>query len=380
MKGAIPLGRVLGIRIGIHSTFFLIIAWMAWLGWQYAGWSASLWAIGMIVLLFSCVILHELGHSVVALQFGVEVTSITLLPIGGVAAMRSIPDTPWQELLIAVAGPAVNIVILLIMVPLLGFPDLIEAPLIPQSIRELMDWLIRANLALVVFNMVPAFPMDGGRVLRALLAMCFSYTTATAWATGAGRVVAVLFVVLGMRWNPFLALIGVFIFLGAGGEYRNVQIKEALRPYTVADLMRRNFGRVRGIDAVRSCLEAYHQDGHEHFIVEGVDGSLRGLLPASVWMAVLKERGPDEWIGRHMIQRYMSVSPNMALHESIWELSALNQEVFPVFVDRDIVGLLVMKDLRAIALPQQSQPPPAEQQFETERRFRLRAKRWVDMG
>lgn len=380
MKGAIPLGRVLGIRIGIHVTFFLIIAWMAWLGWHYAGGIASLWAIGMILLLFTCVVLHELGHSVVALQFGVEVTSITLLPIGGVAAMRSIPDTPWQELLIAVAGPAVNVVILLVLVPFFGFPEFLEAPLIPQSMGDLIDWLIRANLVLVIFNMVPAFPMDGGRVFRALLAMCFSYTTATAWATGAGRVVAVLFVLLGMRLNPFLALIGIFIFWGAGGEYRNVKVKEALRPYTVADLMRSEFGRIRGIDTMRTCLEAYHQNGHEHFIVEGADGSLRGLLPFSVWMSVLKERGPDEWIGRHMIQRYMTVSPSMALHESIWELSELNQEVFPVLRDRDIIGLLVMKDLREIAMPRESDSYTSEQERETRHRFRSPFKHAIDLG
>lgn len=378
MRGSIPLGRVLGIRIGIHFTFFLIVAWMAWLGWHYDGPVAGLWAVAMVLLLFSCVILHELGHSVVAMRFGVEVSSITLLPIGGVAAMRSIPDTPWQEMLIAVAGPAVNVLLLCLIVPFRGFPDWIDMPLIPQSLPELVDALVRANMVLVIFNLLPAFPMDGGRIFRAALAMCFKYTTATAWASGVGRIVAVLFVILGASVNPFLVLIGIFIFLGAEGEYRGVRVKDAVRNLTVADLMRTNVGTLRAIDSIRICLNAYHKKGTEHFVVIGSDGTLRGILPAAVWMAVLKEHGPDEWIGRHIVQRYFSLSPHNPLHQSIQELMAMDQDMFPVLLDRAVVGILAMDDVRSFVSAKLSEPQDVDP--EPHEDWILPAKVLVDLG
>ena len=172
MKWSIPLGRVWGIPIRMHLTFILLLAWIAWLGWSVDGLRASLWAVALIICLFACVVLHELGHSLVAMRFGAHVRSVTLLPIGGVASMKSIPEKPYQELLVSLAGPSVNLVIAAVLVAVRGgYHPLGEQSVFPTNIGELADALVNANLILAVFNLIPAFPMDGGRVLRSLLAL-----------------------------------------------------------------------------------------------------------------------------------------------------------------------------------------------------------------
>ncbi len=346
MKWSIPLGRVLGIRLGIHISFFLLIGWIAWLGWSYAGASASAWAVALIVLLFVCVILHELGHSVVALRFGIGVSSITLLPIGGVAAMKAMPEDPWQELWIAVAGPMVNVVILAILVPFAGFPAWLNIPLIPQSVPELVDALVRANMILIAFNLLPAFPMDGGRMLRAVLAMHLSYPLATAWASGIGRVVAVGFVLVGLYLNPFLALIGVFVFLGADSENRMVRMKAALKNVSVGLLMRKDFGVLQIDDTVRRCLEEYQWHGDEHFLV-GHQGGIIGILPARRWMDAVRDKGVEQPIREHVVRGYLGFHAEAPLAHVLPDLLAAKQDVFPVIAHGRVVGLLVMDDVRA---------------------------------
>lgn len=346
MRWSIPIGRVLGIRLGIHVSFFLIIAWIGWLGWTVGGFESSLWAVAMICLLFLCVILHELGHSVVALRFGVEVHSITLLPIGGVAGMKSMPEEPYQELLIAIAGPLVNVLILAVLIPFKGFPGWIDMPIVPRSVPEMVDAIIRANMILVIFNMIPAFPMDGGRVLRSVLAMVFSYGAATAWAAGVGRVMAVVFVFVGLWLNPFLALIGIFVFLGAEGEARMVRVKDALKNVPVSLIMKRDVPLVHRDDALRACLEAYHYRGQTDFLVRSGDG-VQGVLPAGVWMEALKKYGPDEAVGDHAMRRFVAFRPDTPLDAIIQEVWGMKQELFPVMDDGQLVGLLTLDDLRA---------------------------------
>lgn len=344
MRWSIPLGRVMGIRIAIHVSFFLIVAWIAWLGWAYGGAVASVWAVGLIALLFLCVVLHELGHSAVALHYGIAVEHITLLPIGGVAGMKAMPEEPHKELFIAVAGPLVNVVILALLIPLNGFPAWIDAPIVPQTVPELVDAIIRANMILVLFNLIPAFPMDGGRILRALLAMCISYGAATAWAAGIGRVMAAVFVLVGLYVNPFLALIGVFVFLGAEGEFRMVRVKEAVKNVPVRLLMRRA-GRVITVsDTLRTCLEVYHYEGQEQFVVTDEEG-LCGILPASTWMEAVKEYGPDEPVQSHCVRRFVTFRPDTSLDRIIQDVWEMKQECFPVVEESDVVGVLQVDDL-----------------------------------
>ena len=357
MKWSIPLGRVLGIRLGIHATFFLVIAWVAWLGWQYDGFSASLWAVAMICLLFVCVVLHELGHCAVALRFGIGVDSITLLPIGGVAAMKSIPEEPRQELLIAIAGPLVNVAILAVLIPLKGFPSWGDIAPIPGSLSELVDSVIRANMILIFFNLLPAFPMDGGRVLRALLAMVVTYARATAWASGIGRVVAVLFVLAGSAINPFLVVIGVFVFIGAGGENRMVQVKAAMAGVPARRLMRPPPTVLRPDEPLRTCLERFHYDHESCFLVQDEMG-LRGILPMNAWRKGIQKDGLDAPVGDHVVRRFLTFPPDVTLDAVIQEVSAMQQEYFPVLSGGQVQGLLVWSDVRDFVFKQSGRAGP----------------------
>jgi stage IV sporulation protein FB len=188
MKWSIPMGRVWGIPIRMHLTFILLLAWIAWLGWSVDGFRSSLWALALIVCLFACVVLHELGHSFMAMRFGAHVRSVTLLPIGGVASMQSIPEKPYQELLVSLAGPSVNVVIALVLMALRGgYHSWGEQHMFPMSVSELLDALINTNLVLAVFNLIPVFPMDGGRVLRSVLAFFPPYARATTVTATLGR-------------------------------------------------------------------------------------------------------------------------------------------------------------------------------------------------
>ena len=229
MRGSIKLTTVAEIGIYMHWTFWVLIAWVAFSALsQGATIGAAAMSVLFVLAVFACVVLHELGHAQMARQFGINTRDITLLPIGGVARLERIPTNPWQEFWIAVAGPAVNVVIAVALV------GLILALGIPMAVLDGTDAFLRLgflhqlaaiNILLVLFNMLPAFPMDGGRVLRALLAMRFDYFAATVAAARVGQVMAGLFVVLGLLFNPMLAFIAIFVFLAGRAEVRGVRMR-----------------------------------------------------------------------------------------------------------------------------------------------------------
>jgi Zn-dependent protease len=218
MKWSINAGRLFGIKLRIHLTFFLLLAFVFFTdikeGYKQAGLSVL-----FVCAIFACVVIHELSHSLVARRFGREPKSITLLPIGGVAAIDMMPTKPSQEIIISIVGPATNIAIA-ILLALLGGLKLaaaIEKSNLTAS-QSFLTNLIAANIVLAVFNLIPALPMDGGRVFRSILALKFGFLRATLWAVTIGKVIALLFIVLGFRYDPWLALIGFFIFSGANSE------------------------------------------------------------------------------------------------------------------------------------------------------------------
>jgi len=185
------LFRIRGIQLSIHASFLPLLAYVAWGGWTTAAWFGAAWSVGCIIALFVCVTLHELGHAVAAQHFGVRVPRILLLPIGGMAEMESIPRRPREEIIIALAGPAVNYAILGVLLIFVRFPQGLDWGYIELSAEGFGRYLVLVNLIMGVFNLLPAFPMDGGRVFRALLAMRFSYLRATQVAASVGKVVAV---------------------------------------------------------------------------------------------------------------------------------------------------------------------------------------------
>src|SRR5688572_28514191 len=217
MRGSWRLGRIAGIKVFVHWTFFLLIGWIFAMHLMTGrGVASAAMGVVFILVLFACVLLHELGHALAARRYGIATRDITLLPIGGVARLERIPRNPTHELVVALAGPAVNVVIaFLIFVGLLAVN---RGPISTQFLElqgGFFVQLLAVNIFLVLFNMIPAFPMDGGRVLRALLARRLHYARATAFAARVGQVIAVVLGVLGLfvLGNPMLLLVALFVFL-----------------------------------------------------------------------------------------------------------------------------------------------------------------------
>ena len=219
MKWSWKLGRFAGIDAYVHASFLLIVAWAAWAAFQGAGTGlAALLGVVFLIGVFASVLAHEFGHALVARHYGIHTRRIVLWPIGGVAQLEGEPRSPKQELHIALAGPAVNFVLaaaLFVVVNLLGLSN-------SGLLSSLLSSLMIANLTLGLFNLVPAFPMDGGRVLRAFLATRLGGGRATEIAVNVGKVAAVLFVIAGLFGNPMLMLVGAFVWFAAGAEGRHI--------------------------------------------------------------------------------------------------------------------------------------------------------------
>ena len=230
MKWSWNLARVMGTDVKIHFTFVLLLAWIGLSGLSAAGIAGAVASVLFVVLLFGCVSLHEFGHVLAARTFGIRTPDITLYPIGGVARLERMPEKPMQELIVALAGPAVNVLIAAFLFLLLGASASlggVETLADPRS--ALLSRLAAVNVFLVIFNLIPAFPMDGGRVLRALLGLRLGFLQATRHAVKVGRVIAIGFGVLGLFYNPMLIFIAAFVYFGAGQELAAVEMRERAR-------------------------------------------------------------------------------------------------------------------------------------------------------
>jgi stage IV sporulation protein FB len=293
MAWSIPIGSVKGTVIRVHFTFLLFLVWIAVTHYAQGGRDAALQGVIFILLLFLCVLLHEFGHVLAARRYGVQTPDITLLPIGGVARLERIPEEPSQELIVALAGPAVNLAIAAVLFLLLGGVLPQESMEVQNSGVSLLARLASVNIFLAVFNLIPAFPMDGGRVLRAVLAYRLGYSRGTQIAATVGQVVAFGLGLLGLMGNPLLIFIAVFVYLGAASEAHAVQMRQVSRGVLVSDAMITRFETLtpssRVEDAVQ-CLIKTTQ--HEFPVVDGA-GGLRGVLTRDDMIRALRERGPD---------------------------------------------------------------------------------------
>jgi Zn-dependent protease len=231
MRWSLKLGKIAGIRIYLHWTFLILPLWVFFNDpARGMGLPNTIQAALFIASLFGCIVLHELGHALAARRYGISTRDITLLPIGGVARMERMPREPKQELWVAVAGPLVNVGIAALLILILSVLQ-IPATRFLWPYAAFLPPLLVANWVLIVFNLMPAFPMDGGRVLRALLAQRLDYVRATRIAARVGQVMSVLFVIGGFTIpNPMLVLIGVFIFFGARNEAHIVEVGRNLEP------------------------------------------------------------------------------------------------------------------------------------------------------
>jgi len=230
MRWSLKIAKLAGIDIFIHFTFFILLTWVAFIQWKLNGSiGASFSGIAFILAIFGCVVLHELGHALAARKYGIRTKDIILLPIGGVARLEKIPTQPVQELWVALAGPAVNVVIAaLLAVYLWIINTLTPDNQLTMTTAAFVERIIGVNVFLILFNLIPAFPMDGGRVLRALLATRLAYIRATRISAGLAQAIALLFGTIGLFYNPILLFIAFFVWMGAAQESRMIRARSAL--------------------------------------------------------------------------------------------------------------------------------------------------------
>jgi Zn-dependent protease/predicted transcriptional regulator len=345
----------------LHVTFLIFLAFIGYGGLMEEGWSGAAWAVALFSSIFACIALHELGHSVVAQQLGVQVKSITLLPIGGVAALRNIPENPWHEIAITLAGPMVNAAIAGALIPFTGLPSHVLFVATPQDVHSLLLTLVQANITLFLFNFIPAFPMDGGRLLRAVLALVLSYRRATAVAATVGQGLAILFILAGLKFSFWLVIIGMFIFMGAEGEERIVRMRSFLHELDVEEIMSRDFVVLTPHTNVGEGLRMVYQTGQDDFPV--MDGDrLAGLVSRAAMVETANEISPQLVVAEVMDTDVPVVSPqDKVLH--VYEEMMNEGRTCLAVVDGDrVVGLLGPENISRYLLVQSSLKRPGRTQ------------------
>jgi Zn-dependent protease/predicted transcriptional regulator len=355
MKWSWKLATVAGIGLYVHATFFLLIAWVGVTYWLAGGSAAALSGIAFILALFACVVLHELGHALTARRYGIRTRDITLLPIGGVSRLERIPDDPRQEVWVSLAGPAVNVVIAAALYAWL----LLSQTLRPLSALTMaggpfLERLLLVNVSLAVFNLLPAFPMDGGRVLRALLAMRMDYVRATQVSAHVGQAMALVFGLIGLFSNPFLVFIAFFVWIGAAQEASMVQMRTALSGIPVSRAMLTNFQIVAPDDAAKRVLELILAGSQQDFpVVDGGQGGrVAGVLLRSDVLKALAQRASD-WRVRDVMRReFEVVDAADMLDTALARLQSCNCHTLPVTSRGALVGLLTMENVGEFLLIQ----------------------------
>jgi len=347
--GSLRLGAFAGIGVFVHWTFGLLIAWIV-LVHVNAGlpWGETAAGVGFVLALFVCVLMHEFGHALAARRYGIETRDITLLPIGGLARLERIPEKPAQELVVALAGPAVNIVIagvLLLILGLLGRLDGRSAfDLVTGSFWER---LMAVNITLVVFNLLPAFPMDGGRVLRAVLASRLGRRRATRIAAGVGQLLAVglgLLGLLGATTNPFLVVLALFVFFGARTEARTVEAETAFEGFTVRAAMMTRFRTLESQDSLGTAVAALLAGSQQDFPVVQA-GHLVGLLRRNDLVEALTRGDASRPIAEVMIRALPAAEIDEPLREVVTRMHAGGHATLPVLEQGRLAGLLTYENI-----------------------------------
>jgi Zn-dependent protease/CBS domain-containing protein len=346
MKWSWRLGRFAGIDVYMHVTFLMLLAWMAiryYLPRQSMGDVVS--GLAFILALFVIVLLHEFGHALAARHFGIRTRDVTLLPIGGVARLERMPEDPKQEFLVALAGPAVNVflagVLLLMLVPTAALTVVPEFRLVGGNFVSKLMWI---NVVLAAFNLIPAFPMDGGRVLRALLAMRMEYVHATQVAASVGQALAIVFGFIGLFYNPFLVFIALFVWVGAASEASMVQMKSALGGIPVSKAMITDFRSLRPTDSLEQAIE-HVLAGFQHDFPVLEQGRLVGVLTRGDLLKNLAQKGRQAHVAEAMNERFETADPSEMLELALARLQSCHCRTLPVLRSGDQVGVLTMENV-----------------------------------
>jgi Zn-dependent protease/CBS domain-containing protein len=353
MKWSFHIGTFFGIPVNVHLSFLLLPAWVAMVSWQQSH-SVAAVVTGIIYILsvFVCVVLHEFGHALTARRYGIRTRDVTLLPIGGVARLERMPDDPRQELWVALAGPAVNVVIAGVLLGVAkAMGDASISTSFAVSAASFVGLLIFTNLMLVAFNLLPAFPMDGGRVLRALLATRMAYARATRVAASIGQTMAFLFALVGLFGipglyapNPLLILVAFFVWIGAAQESRIVQIQRTLSGVTVAQAMLTDFRTLAPGDTLATAIELTLTGTQRDFPVVDA-GRIEGVLEQGDLLAALARGGPDTRVADVMRREFERMDVAEDLVTAFQRLRMSSSNSAPVMTQDRLVGLVTRENV-----------------------------------
>jgi Zn-dependent protease/CBS domain-containing protein len=359
MKWSLSLGRIAGIKVFIHWTFLILIGWIVIQSARQGQTSTQiLWTLAFLTAIFVCVFLHEMGHSLTAQKYKINTRDITLLPIGGLARFENLPEDPKQELLVALAGPAVNLVIAGLIFLGLNTTGLIDPEVIELTEvngNNFLYLLLSANLVLAVFNLVPAFPMDGGRAFRALLSFKFSRVKATRIAAGLGQILAIAFVFVGLFYNPILLLIGIFIFLGAQAESSFAQTRDLLRGYQVADVTMEEYKTLHTDEPLSHAIDSLLDGQSTRFLVEE-QGDVVGTLNKREMVKALSERGRNVSIGEVMNRDLMYLEAQTDLKDAFMKMQRHKHDLILVTQNDQLRGVLDLENIQEFIMLRGARP------------------------
>lgn len=355
MRWSFTLGTFKGTAVRIHITLLLFLAWIGMAAFQRGGAEAAGQSLLFISAIFLCVVLHEFGHILTARQFGIVSQEVTLLPIGGVADMESMPQKPWQELLIAVAGPAVNVVIAGTLLAISGAFDIGAAAQISNPSVSMLERLAATNLFLAMFNMIPAFPMDGGRVLRAALAMWLGQSRATRIAAMIGQGFAFFLGFAGLFGHPMLLLIAIFVFMAAAGEAQMTTMAEAARGLPAADAMETRIATIGRAATVSEAIETLLATSQDDFPLVDATGRPAGLLSRSEIVDALRVSDPGAPVAPFARKEIATIGAQDNIDEALPLLNA-GDPVGVVDSEGRLLGLLTRQSLAEIMMIRDARP------------------------
>ena len=356
MNWSFRVANIAGIPIRIHITFFLILLLGAYQWFGLTGTlNGAVFGVALMILLFVCVTLHELGHGLVARAFGVPVREIVLLPLGGIARMGKNPEKPTHELWIAIVGPAVNVIIAILLLVPLGLavaPSLLNSRgLLPAdlgntpSLSTALLWLLAANVSLVVFNLIPAFPLDGGRIMRALLAMFMGYRKATRVAAAIGQFIAIILGLYGVLNSQFLlTLVAVFIFFGAGQETAAAEAKTVLDTLRVGDAYNKHALTLAVGDRLSRVVDYILTSYQPDFAVMQARNPI-GIVTRNDVLATLASAPGDIFVTEIMQREFLKVDANKSLSEVRQVMEEKDTRIAAVYDGAAYLGLIGLEDI-----------------------------------
>lgn len=341
LRWSIALFRVFGIRLEVHASFVLLLAYAASAGLAEGGAVAMAWSVCFVLLVFTVVVLHELGHCLAARRYGIRTHRILLLPIGGMAEFAEIPREPRRELVIAIAGPLVNYAFIALLLLAFGWPRALAGVGVPTAWREVPAVLLYVNILMGVFNLLPAFPMDGGRILRALLATKFDYLVATRWAARIGQTIALLCAALAaLDWSEHGLLAALFLFIayGAETEYRFVRTRELYSGLIVANVTRSDFVGFSPETTVAAAFETLRRTIAQDLLLIGASGPV-GIVPRARFAAALRSGGEHDPLALHAVHDFAVLQAEWPLLSVLRDLKRGKQRLYPVYSAGRMIGV-----------------------------------------